>query len=356
MPTAKYFKECPEFPSDVPIADIPTISYLKLQGGSAKESENLYEACREQGFLLLDLRDSEEGEKLLKDAETMFDISVDIFNLGPEALMDYKLNMPKDLNGYKPAGVLKTDDGKMDAMELYTLSRDEVLGDDSTRRDPEEFKSHREECKQFFLRAHEVLSQLMLHLDKHLGLEPGTLSSLSPLDKPSATSLRLLMARPQPVDDKIISLGGHTDIGTIAMLFHVVGGFQVLPAGAENINANWKYVRTVPGCALINIGDSLVEWTGDLLRSNLHRVVTPPGKQANCVRRSLAYLIRPDHNGSMRRLKSSVIPPVPEGTEEETRSVDEWAAWRAQEIIEGKVKPQTRGGNPVGMSKAVNVH
>lgn len=100
MPTSKYFKDCPEFPSDVPIADIPTISYLRLQGDFAEESENLYEACREHGFFLLDLRNSAEGEKLLKDAETMYDVSVDIFNLGPEALMDYKLNMPKDLNGY----------------------------------------------------------------------------------------------------------------------------------------------------------------------------------------------------------------------------------------------------------------
>lgn len=244
----------------------------------------------------------------------------------------------------------------MDAMELYTLSRDEVLGKHSTRRDPEEFQRHREDCKRFFLRSHEVLSQVMMHLDKHLGLPVGTLSALSPLDKPSATSLRLLMARPQPVDDRIISLGGHTDIGTISMLFHVVGGFQVLPAGSENINSNWRFVRTVPGCALINIGDSLVEWTGGLLRSNLHRVVTPPGKQADCIRRSLAYLIRPDHNGSMRRLQSNVIPQLSEGEVVETRSVDEWAAWRAQQVIEGKVRPQTRGGRPIGISKTKAVH
>ncbi|KAF7920720.1 uncharacterized protein EAE98_008749 [Botrytis deweyae] len=221
MPTLKYFKECPEFPTDVPIADIPTISYLKLQSDFTEESENLYEACREYGFSLLDLNKSEEGKQLLEDAEIIC----------------------------KPAGVLKTDDGKMDAMELYTLSRDELLGTRSTRRDPEEFQRHREVCKRSFLRSHEVLSRVMNHLDKHLGLAPGTLSALSPLEKPSATSLRLLMARLQPLNDKIISLGGHTDIGTIAMLFHVVGGFQVLPAGSKNISSNWRYVRAVPGCA-----------------------------------------------------------------------------------------------------------
>ncbi|KAF5873262.1 putative 2og-fe oxygenase protein [Botrytis fragariae] len=110
----------------------------------------------------------------------MYDVSVDIFNLGSDTLIDYKLNMPKDPNGYKPAGVLKTDDGKMDAVELYTLSRNEVLGTRSTCRDPEKFQKHRAECKRFFLRLHEVLSRIMNHLDKHLGLAPGTLSALSP--------------------------------------------------------------------------------------------------------------------------------------------------------------------------------
>ncbi|TGO34583.1 hypothetical protein BHYA_0191g00190 [Botrytis hyacinthi] len=219
--------------------------------------------------------------------------------------------MPKDLNGHKPAGVLKTDDGKMDAMELYTLSRDEVLGTRSTRRDPEGFQRHREDCKRFFLRSHEVLSGVMNHLDKHLGLAPGALSALSPLEKPSVTPLRLLMARPQPLNDKIISLDGHTDIGKIAMLFHVVGGFQVLPAGSENISSNW---------------------------------------------RALSYLIRPDHNGSMLRLQSNVIPQLAENEEVETRSVDEWAAWRAQHVIEGMVRPQTRGGRFISMGNIMIAH
>ncbi|TGO46467.1 hypothetical protein BCON_0323g00130 [Botryotinia convoluta] len=326
MPTLKYFKECLEFPSDVPIADIPTISCLKLQGDFAEESENLYEACKEHGFFLLDLNSSEEGKQLLEDADIMYDVSVDIFNLGPEALMDYKLNMPKDLNG--PA---HTDTNLLPPIKLQA-------GWSAQDR----------------LRQNGCYGTLYTQSGR--GLAPGTLSALSPLEKPSATSLRLLMARPQPLNDKIISLGGHTDIGTIAMLFHVLGGFQVLPAGSENINSNWHYMRTVPGCALINIGDSLVEWTGGLLRSNLHRVVTPPGKQANCIRRSLAYLIRPNHNGSMRRLQSNVIRPLAKNEEIETRSVDEWAAWRAQQVIEGKMRPQTRGGRPFSMGNTMIAH
>jgi hypothetical protein len=38
---------------------------------------------------LLDLRNSEEGKRLLKDAETMFDLGATMFDLGPEELHKY---------------------------------------------------------------------------------------------------------------------------------------------------------------------------------------------------------------------------------------------------------------------------
>ena len=33
-----------------------------------------------------------------------------------------------------------------------------------------------------------------------------------------------------------------------------------------------------------------------------------------------------------------------DGEEDESRSVDDWAAWRPREIIMGRLKPRTRGG------------
>lgn len=181
-----------------------------------------------------------------------------------------------------------------------------------------------------------------------MGLATGTLTSLNPLDVPSHTGIRLLHSLPPPkLSENTINLGGHTDIGTITMLFNILGGLQVLPAGSENINSNWRYVRPEPGCALINIGDSLVEWSGGILRSALHRVFTPPGEQAQIARRSIAYLVRPPHDGSMRRLESDVIPAVDDQEEAETRSVDDWALWKMKRIVNGEVKAQTIGGRPI---------
>lgn len=231
-------------------------------------------------------------------------------------------------------------------MEMYTIGQDDIMGTVPPRQNPEPLEARRKDCQLFFRRAHQAVSVILTRLDKELGLASGTLAALCPLEKPSGTSLRMLLSHPQRAEDyHHITLGGHTDIGIITMLFNVVGGLQMLPANAENVNSNWQYIRPELGCALINMGDTIVEWTGGVLRSPLHRVLAAPGEQANATRQSLAYLIRPDRDGWMSRLRGSdVIPPLAEGEEEETCKVDEWAAGRAKQIMEGKLKPRTTGG------------
>lgn len=235
----------------------------------------------------------------------------------------------------------------MDAMEMYTLGQDDIMGNVVPRQNPQPVETNREKCRTFFRNAHAVMDVLLGALDRQLDLVPGMLEGLCSLDNPSDTSLRLLLSHPQTiVDENRIILGGHTDIGVATLLFHVAGGLQILPAGRKNVHENWQYIRPKSGCALVNLGDTLVEWTGDLLRSSLHRVVTAPGAQASVPRQSLAYLVRPQRDASMRRLEGgTVIPRLKEGEEVDMRSVDEWAAWRAQQIISGELKPQTRGGS-----------
>ncbi|PYH99981.1 oxidoreductase [Aspergillus ellipticus CBS 707.79] len=361
MPTSKYFDQCPPFPSDVPRADIPTLSFRALQNNSAVESEKLFNACQEFGFFLLNLTDSEAGEQLLQNAGAMIDLTTTTMGLDRQILDKYAYNPPRDLMGYKHSGKLRTDDGKLDCMEMYNLGQDDIIGNSDPRQNPDPIEARRSDCQAFFEHAHAAITVICTHLDQQLGLPPSTLARLSPLDQPSETSLRLLTSWPQEEtitadgSDKKdndsaqrITLGGHTDIGTLTLLFHIMGGLQILPADKANVPENWQYIRPEPGCALVNVGDTLVEWTGGILRSSLHRVVTAPGDQARVARRSIAYLIRPLRTATMHRLRgSTVIPPPGEGDEEDTRSVSDWAAWRARQIMKGELKPQTTGGRKV---------
>lgn len=101
MPTLKYFAEHPQFPSDVAVADIPTLSFETLKANSSdQESLKLFEACQEHGFFLLNLADSEEGEQLLKNAEGMFKLCAETLNLDRKVLDRYAYHPPKDLLGY----------------------------------------------------------------------------------------------------------------------------------------------------------------------------------------------------------------------------------------------------------------
>jgi hypothetical protein len=100
MPSTKYFDRCPEFPSDIPVADIPTISFQNLKDADEGESYKLFDACQDHGFFLLDLAGSSDGDNLLKDAEAMFDIGSETLSLDSETLNKYAYNPPKDLTGY----------------------------------------------------------------------------------------------------------------------------------------------------------------------------------------------------------------------------------------------------------------
>jgi isopenicillin N synthase-like dioxygenase len=99
----------------------------------------------------------------------------------------------------------------------------------------------------------------------------------------SGCHVRFIRTPPQPAENRGTALGEHTDFGSLTILFNRIGGLQVLLPGTQD----WVYVKPVPGCAIINLGDAMVKFSAGLLRSNLHRVVSPPGRQAELVRYSL---------------------------------------------------------------------
>ena len=256
---------------------------------------------------------------------------------------------------------MKLEDGSPDRMAFYNLSQDDILGNVTPRANPQIVESHRQTFKDFFVHGHHVLSHILTHLDTHLDLPIGTLASFSPLDKASGTSLRLLKALPSGAGSKArTDLVGHTDMGSITMLFNVVGGLQILPPSAPQVPADsdWRFVRPVPNCALINLGDAMVQWSGGIVRSNMHRVTTAPGRQKGVERFSVAYLVRPALETSMRRLVGGkVIPAVKDGEEEGDISAQNWERARAAQIIKGENKPGSVGGRTmkreVGMAKVV---
>jgi isopenicillin N synthase-like dioxygenase len=97
---------------------------------------------------------------------------------------------------------------------------------------------------------------------------------------------------PHAEQSKIVGHNKHTDIGSITVLFTDQWGLQVMAADSQR----WEFVAPRPGCAIINIGDSLRFLSQKKLRSCLHRVVPVDGQTSD--RYTIAYFLRPDNRVS----------------------------------------------------------
>lgn len=104
-----------------------------------------------------------------------------------------------------------------------------------------------------------------------------------------------------PVLDGQLRAGAHTDYGSLTLVHTETapGGLQVL-----GVDGEWIDVPVVPGGFVVNLGDLMAEWTNDLWRSTLHRVVVPePADWERSRRLSIVYFHEPDHD--------CVVSPLP---------------------------------------------
>ena len=67
--------------------------------------------------------------------------------------------------------------------------------------------------------------------------------------------------------------GAHTDYGTLTILRTAPGSTGLQALSADGV---WTAVDAADGGFVVNIGDSLAQWTNDRWRSTMHRVVEPP--------------------------------------------------------------------------------
>lgn len=198
----------------------------------------------------------------------------------------------------------------------------------------------------FVTNSHYVASRILLHLDRHLCLPEGTLEPRQKLYGESGFIIHLMKYPQQPESDRCTILLGHTDVGTATLLFNVIGGLQILPADSDNKEENWRYVKPRPGCAIVSLGDTMREWTGEILRSNPHRVTFPSGEQGDFTRYSIAYLMRAESGASMKRLalKGSLVQPVKVGEEQIEFTADGWVSQKTALARSAKDPASARDG------------
>lgn len=107
-------------------------------------------------------------------------------------------------------------------------------------------------------------------------------------DRKLSTSSLAMLKYPPTIDLDKRNTGhmAHTDVGSLTLLFTYAPGLEIYRASTST----WVSVPPQPGCALVNVGDTLSFLSGMQLKSCLHIVVPVEGH----VRFSLAYFHRPE--------------------------------------------------------------
>lgn len=257
----------------------------------------------------------------------------------------FTLSLPRSqASRFKPRGAARTETDAPDRFEWFNLGQDGLLGNKPLQPLPPLIHSHQSLFTSFLQHGQSLVAAVSTTLATQLGLPPHTFTSLQDPTKPSGTVVRIIksFASPNP-EDLRTSMIHHTDFGTITLLANVLGGLQILaPGRSPSDEAAWSWVRPRPDCLIVNLGDAMVQWTGGVLRSNVHRIRYAPGAQRFVDRYSLALLVRPERDASMKRVVGDG-----EGVEDTDLTAWEWEVKQTMALTRGEAIVQSKGGKHI---------
>ncbi|KAJ3479003.1 hypothetical protein NLG97_g8431 [Lecanicillium saksenae] len=342
MASAKLFKDVPLFPDNVPTVSMNTIALSGLRQNDVDTEKQTLTACEELGFFLLDLRGDSLGETMIECIDQLFVIGKGIFDLPESVKNQYLHDIPRSFLGFKPRGLVKTETEEPDRFEWFNVGQDGLMGTTDLQPLPSFVLERIAQFKKFAECGQQIGKILSQKLAKHLSLPEDAFYALQRPTELSGTVVRLIKAFASLNDEDLrTTMTHHTDIGTITLLANIVGGLQILnPGGSPADEGAWRWVRPQPGCLVVNLGDSMVQWSGGALRSNMHRIRYAPGEQRFVDRYSLAILFRAERNASMKPL----LQTDAEGMEDEDLTAWEWEVKKMMAYSRTDEQAQSKGG------------
>lgn len=309
--------------TELPSISLTAIDYCGLRRRESSEVLNMMKAATELGFFYLKV-----DNQLNLDA--MYELAEKVFQMPIEDKLKYEMDGENGVYfGYKPIGTTVTNkSGASDSFEFWNISKDEFLVHDG-KMFPRIILEASDIVKDFMIKSHEIVSVILEIFSINLGLDSKVLPGLHRLMQHSGDQIRLTKSTMHPSETlhpSDISLGAHTDFGSVTILFNRLYGLQVLSPEKK-----WLFVvPPSPGHVIVNLGDAMVKLSGHRLKSNTHRVVTAPGLKVATDRYSVVYFSRPENNVLMRNLLDD--------KESEDGSVDhltaqEWIARRVKGML-----------------------
>ncbi|KIX03822.1 uncharacterized protein Z518_07375 [Rhinocladiella mackenziei CBS 650.93] len=246
---------------------VPVISLKDFDSRKDEITRQLVDAAEHAGFFTL----VEHGLSV-EEIESQFSISKKFFGLPAEV----KGRTPHDTktnNGWEYMAQLRPSTGTYDQKESLWLQRHSQWPSD------EDVPGFRETTEAFMRKCADISDRVLSCFAVALGFSEDYFKVANDPTQPDClTQLRLIHYPPSTNAIGTWRAGSHTDIGCLTLLFQRDGedGLEICPGRETHSSFALGDVFTpLPaktGPIVVNIGDMLMAWSDDRLKSNFHRV------------------------------------------------------------------------------------
>ncbi|KAL3482150.1 iron/ascorbate family oxidoreductase [Aspergillus californicus] len=246
---------------------VPVISLRDFENRKDEVTKQLIDAAENVGFFSL------VDHGISKDEiEAQFAVSKTFFSLPAEV----KSKTPHDTktnNGWEYKAQLRPSTGLYDQKESLWLQRNSTWPEDT------DVPNFHTQTATFMEKCADISDRVLSCFSKTLNFPPNHFRiANNPLSPDCLTQLRLIHYPPSENAAGTWRAGSHTDIGCLTLLFQRDGedGLEICP-GRETHSSFatgdvFTPVAAETGPIVVNIGDMLMAWSDDRLKSNFHRV------------------------------------------------------------------------------------
>jgi isopenicillin N synthase-like dioxygenase len=265
--------------------EIRIIDMSDFENRREEITEQLWLAATQIGFFQLSNHgiDPQDIDAAFKESERFFNLPESIKSQYPR---------PKSVNaGWESRSQIRPSTGTKDQKESYQITQYHM---DNLWPTEEELPDFQANTLSFEKQCWEVGMKVLSCFADKLGFARDFFTQAhDPSQTDYQSTLRLLHYYPtEGVTEQgnIWRAGAHTDFDCLTLLFQHEGhgGLQVCP-GAEANTQRWTSIPPLGGVITCNIGDMLMRWSDDQLKSNLHRVRQPRVDEYCGSRHSIAF-------------------------------------------------------------------
>ena len=270
--------------SETTAREIRRIDLADFDARKAEITEALWSASTDIGFFQV----VNHGVPLA-DIRRAFAMSEAFFALPEETKARHPLR--KQFNaGWESRAQVRPSTRTADQKESYQITRPHM---DGLWPGEEALPGFQATMLAFEMQCWSVATKLLSCFADRLGFDSDFFTRAHDPSSPRYQStVRLLhyFAMDPALDAGLWRAGAHTDYDCLTLLFQRAGqgGLQVLPGKDAEAQA-WTPIEPADDVITCNIGDMLMRWSDDQLKSNFHRVKNPRPDEYQGSRYSLAF-------------------------------------------------------------------